>query len=191
MSSTQSFREVLQKQGLQVPDEKVYFKIENAKELIEKAFKEFVADFVWIKEYDEVVEWMTDNKGRGLFLYGNCGRGKTLLAKYIIPAILLKECGKVLRYYDIQDLKSNFNEIISKKLISLDDIGTEEMINDWGNKREPFAEIMDIVEKKSKLIIVTSNETEEKLISRYGVRILDRIKSTTIRVLFKGESLRK
>ncbi len=190
MNNTNNFKELLKTHGLQVPDEKVYIKVGNAKELIQQAFIEFVPNFKWTKEYDKVSEWMENNEGLGLFLYGNCGRGKTMLAKYIIPSILIAKTRKVLRYYDIQDLKSNYDEIISKKLFSLDDVGTEEVILDYGNKKDAFCEIMDLVEKKSKLIVITSNLTYDQLIARYGIRIMDRIKSTTKRILFEGESFR-
>jgi len=185
-----TYQNLLKKHNMQVPDEKVYFKVGNAKELIAKSFSEFVPGFKWTKEYDQVSEWLEDNKGLGLFLYGNCGRGKTMLAKYIIPSILLANSGKVLRYYDIQDLKTCYDEILSKKIFSLDDVGTEEVILDYGNRKDAFCEIMDFVEKKSKLIVITSNLTYEQLVSRYGIRIMDRIKATTKRILFEGESFR-
>lgn len=185
-----NFSELLQKHGMQVPNEKVYISIENSKQLMLSAFAEFVPNFEWLAEYDQVADWMTNNKGLGLFMYGNCGRGKTLLAKYIIPAILLAKTGKIVRYYDIQELKPKYEEIISKKIMAIDDVGTEEVIVDYGSRKDAFCEIMDIVEKKAKLIIITSNLTHEELISRYGVRIMDRIKATTKRILFKGESLR-
>lgn len=175
---------------MQVPDERVYFKVGGAKELISKSFTEFVPAFKWTKEYEQVSDWLEDNKGLGLFLYGNCGRGKTMLAKYVIPSILMAGTGKVLRYYDVQDLKTSYDEILSKKLFALDDVGTEEVILDYGNRKDAFCEIMDFVEKKSKLIVITSNLNYEQLVARYGVRIMDRIKATTKRILFEGESFR-
>lgn len=180
----------MKEHGLQVPDDKVYFKIDNAKEKMKILFEYFVPGFEWIAEYDEVAEWLSDNKGKGLFLYGNCGRGKTMLAKYVIPAILLSEKQKVLTYYDITDLETRFDELKQKKLFAVDDIGTEEVIVKFGNRKDVFAEIMDIVEKKSKLVVVTSNYQKEELLNRYGRRILYRIIATTTRVCFVGKSFR-
>jgi DNA replication protein DnaC len=49
---------------------------------------------------------------------------------------------------------------------------------------------MDMAEKKSKLVIVTSNYQKDQLIDRYGIRVLDRIIATTFRVKFTGKSFR-
>lgn len=190
MKNTQSFRELMQAHGMQVPGIKVHFSIDNAAEAFKIAFTEFVPTYQHIKEYDEVIKWLSNNEGKGLFMYGTRGRGKTIIAKYVIPALLLAYHSKVVNYYDIQDFKTKYDEIITKKIIALDDIGTEEVIVNYGNRVEPFSEIMDIVEKKSKMIIITSNITEKQLIERYGMRILDRLKATTTRVLFTGESFR-
>ena len=111
-------------------------------------FEKFVPNYEWVEEYDRVAEWLSDNKGKGLFLYGNCGRGKTMLAKYIIPALLLVECGKIVNYYDILDLKTKFDEVVRYKIVSIDDIGTEEVLVNFGNKTDIFSEVMDMAEKK-------------------------------------------
>jgi DNA replication protein DnaC len=185
-----SIKNIMQQHGFQIPDNKVNFQIDDAKQKIVYYGLEFVPDFDWIAEYDGVVDWLSNNEGKGLFMYGDCGRGKTILAKYIIPAILLTCENKVLSYFDIQECKTRLEEIKTKKLISLDDVGTEEVLMIYGNKIEPFSEIMDTVEKNNKLIVITSNLSYEQLLNRYGVRVIDRIKATTKRILFKGASLR-
>lgn len=190
MNSFNNIESIMRDRGMQVPDDKVYFKIDKAKEKMQLLFERFVPNYEWTQEYDQVAEWLSDNKGKGLFLYGNCGRGKTMLAKYIIPAILLVEKSKIVNYYDITDLKEKFDEALRYKILAIDDIGTEETLVKFGNRTDVFAEIMDIVEKKSKLVIVTSNYQKEELESRYGTRILDRIIATTFRVKFTGKSFR-
>ena len=136
-------------------------------------------------------DWLNDNQGRGLFLYGNCGRGKTVLARYVIPAILLKYDRKVVNCFDAQEMNTNLDEVLKKKIVCIDDIGTEEVSVSYGNKRLAFLEVVDAAEKHGKLLIITSNLNQEQLVQKYGDRTMDRIISTTKRVLFKGKSLRR
>lgn len=181
--------------GMPLPAEKVFIRIPNAKTILENCFKYILSfqniEFVWQPEYDEVVKWFENNQGRGLFLFGDCGRGKSLLSRYVIPAILLKYMKRVVSVYDIQEMNAKIDEVMKKHIISLDDIGTEELSVNYGNKRLAFAEIMDSVEKHGKLVIVSTNLKKDTIIERYGERIYDRIISTTYRIEFKGNSLRK
>lgn len=123
-------------------------------------------------------------------LCGNCGRGKSILCRYVLPAILLKYHNRVVSVYDIQDMNKNIDEVLKKPIISLDDIGTEEISVHFGEKRMAFAEIIDSAEKHNKLVIVSTNYNGSKLRELYGDRIIDRIKSITFSVLFSGDSLR-
>ena len=116
--------------------------------------------------------------------------GAICLIITIIPALLLVECGKIVNYYDILDLKTKFDEVVRYKILAVDDIGTEEVLVNFGNKTDIFSEIMDMVEKKSKLVIVTTNYQKKQLEERYGKRVLDRIIATTTRVCFTGKSFR-
>lgn len=181
--------------GMQVPAERVIIQIQGARTILENCFKYFLSfekvEFVWQPEYEEVVKWLENNEGKGLFLYGDCGRGKSLLSRYVLPAILLKYCRKVVRVYDVQEMNSNIDEVLNKHILSLDDIGTEELSVNYGNKRLAFAEIMDATEKHGKLIIISTNLNKEEIIKRYGERVFERIIATTKRVEFKGKSLRK
>lgn len=180
--------------GMRVPDEKISISIDNAKEILTNALKYFISlenrESVWLPEYEDVADWLNDNQGRGLFLYGNCGRGKTVLARYVIPAILLKYDRKVVNCFDAQEMNTNLDEVLKKKIVCIDDIGTEEISVSYGNKRLAFLEVVDAAEKHGKLLIITSNLNQEQLVQKYGDRTMDRIISTTKRVLFKGKSLR-
>lgn len=181
--------------GMKLPSDKVYFNIPNSREVLYSAIRYFVSlekkEAVWLPEYERVAGWLSGNDGRGLFMYGNCGRGKSILCRYALPAILLKYAGKVVSVFDIQDMNKDVDLVLSKHIISLDDIGTEEISIKYGERRMAFAEIMDAAEKHGKLVIVSTNLSVDDLRERYGDRVLDRIKATTTRVLFKGESLRK
>lgn len=185
----------MQAHGMVTPEDRVFISIPEARKILYSAMSFFIGKegrkVEWLPEYEKVAEWLSNNKGRGLFLFGNCGRGKSVLCRYALPAILLQFAKKVVNVFDIQELNGDIDNVLSKHIISLDDIGTEELSIKYGERRMAFAEVMDAAEKKGKLVIVSTNLTMEELQGRYGDRVLDRIKSTTKRVMFVGNSLRR
>jgi len=194
MKSFESIVSEMKMLQMPLPGEKVDIAIENAKEVLVDGFTYFLSAagyrMQWLPEYESVAGWLTNNGGKGLFLYGNCGRGKTMLCRYVLPAILLGYCRRVVSVFDTTEMNTRLDHVLSRNIISIDDIGTEEMSNIYGNKRLAFAEVMDAAEKYNKLMIISSNLTVNEIRKRYGDRVLDRVKSTTHRVLFEGESLR-
>lgn len=204
MNAGNPFEEVfaqMRMHGMALPAPRVAIRIADAHTVLEQCFSYFLStrneEFIRQPEYDEVAAWLSDNKGKGLFLYGDCGRGKSLLSRYVLPAILLKYARKVVSVYDVQQMNSRLDEVLKKHIITLDDVGTEEVSNVYGNKRLAFAEIMDAAEKQGKLVIVSTNLRKrgnglaKGIIETYGERVYERIISTTKRIEFKGESLRK
>lgn len=179
---------------MKLPGENFCISIPDSGLILENAFTHFLniehRAFQKLPEYDKVAEWLQNNDGRGLFMYGNCGRGKSLLSRFVLPAIILKYCRKIVAVYDMNEVNANIDEVLKKKIISLDDIGTESESVKFGERRMAFSEIMDAAEKHGKLLILTTNLTQEEIRSRYGDRVLDRIISTTKRVAFNGKSLR-
>lgn len=147
-----------------------------------------VTDAVPMPQYAEVAEWLSNNNGKGLLLYGNCGRSKTLLARYVIPQMLMQLHGKVTHYYDAINLDRYLSEALQYGIVVVDDIGAETQ-NTF--KDIPFARIVDRAEKQGKIVIATSNLTGEQLKAFYGDRIFDRICGNMTRIMFTGESLRK
>jgi len=181
--------------GMKIPVEREIIQISGAKTILENCFKYFLSfknvDFFWQPEYDEIVNWLENNNGLGLFLYGSCGRGKSMLARYVIPAIILKYCKKIIYCYDSQEMNAKLDFVLEKRMISIDEIGVEGISVDYGNKRDAFFEVMDAVEKYGKLIIVSTNLSGDEIIKKYGERVFERIIATTKQVEFKGKSLRK
>lgn len=179
---------------MKLPGPKVDISIPHARIIFEEAMQHFLQmegrKMIWLPEYEEVISWLTNNYGKGLFLYGNCGRGKSLLCRYVLPAILLQHCRKVVSVFDIQDMNKDIDHVLSRHLITLDDIGTEEVSVKYGERRTLFAEVMDAAEKCNKLIIISTNLSAAQLGQRYGDRVVERIKSTTRRIAFNGRSLR-
>lgn len=181
--------------GMKLPNERIYIRIPDAKVIFEEYMNYFLSmenkKAIWLPEYGQVVDWLRDNQGQGLFLYGNCGRGKSLLCRYVLPAILLKHCRKVVSVFDVQDMNHDIDYVLAKHIISLDDIGVEEESVKYGERRTLFSEVMDAGEKYNKLILVSTNLPVDKLSQRYGDRVLERIKATTKRIAFNGKSLRE
>ena len=143
------------------------------------------------RNYRPIVDWMTDNKGKGLLMLGGCGLGKSLIGMYILPLLIKDVHRKVVNIFNAQELNKKIDEILNLHIVYIDDIGTEDNLNSYGNKRMPFAELCDAAEKKGKLLILTTNLNIEGLQERYGDRVVDRLVATTKAVPFIGDSLRK
>lgn len=178
--------------GIQVPTHGVHVTIPEAKKVLNAALDYFIgSSATWLPEYDAIVEWLTDNKRKGLFMYGDCGRGKSVIGKYVIPAVMLKYMNLVVSVYDMNTANASIDKMLAKRLISLDDVGVEDVAVNYGERRLAFAEVMDAVEKQGKLIIISTNLSAEQIVARYGKRTIDRIISTTKRIEFNGKSMRK
>ena len=146
----------------------------------------------WIeKNYRPIVEWMTDNKGKGLLITGSCGLGKTLIAKHILPLLIRDSCRRVINIFTAQELNTKIDEILKLHTIYIDDIGTESVSKIYGNVRSTFSELCDAAEQRGKLLMITTNLTASELEEKYGERTLDRLRAITKFVAFSGKSLRK
>ena len=181
---------------LQPIDRRINFKIPHTKELLkvfaENYLKTRGENFTYLPEYDQIAEWLADNKGKGLFLFGNCGLGKTMIVRHVITPILLIYTNKVVKHIDAPKL-GDFIYSNSKigGLISIDDVGTESLEKIiYGDRIIPFSEFMESCEKNDALPIITTNLTAKQIVERYGDRTLDRIKSTCARICLTGNSFR-
>lgn len=171
----------------------VYFnKPFGARETIRRGIEYFVGpgNARWMPQYDDIAEWLENNCGRGLLCFGDCGLGKTLICGKILPLIINHVYGKVVVCCDCKQLNRSIDEIMSKKLIYLDDVGVENESVKFGERRQCFAELVDEAEKRGKLLILTTNLSIDQLLEKYGKRTVDRLKATTKTVLFEGESMR-
>lgn len=193
-NSLENIRQQMETHGMSLPSSLVSIGIPDAQNVLKECFSYFLSaqgkTFVWQPEYEEVATWLAGNQGRGLFLYGDCGRGRSFLARYVLPAIILNYMQKVVSVYDVQQMNRNLDEVLTKHIISLDDIGTEEVSMQYGNRRFAFAEVMDAAEKYGKLVIISTNLCRDEIVRRYGERVFERIISMTRRIEFKGKSMR-
>lgn len=185
----------MKESGLMVPAEMVRFRIPQSEKVFDYFMSEFLKrrneKYVKLPSYEKITKWLSDNEGRGLYLHGMCGIGKSFIGRYVIPSILHTYCRLNVKCMSMTEANRDIDKALGYKLLSLDDLGTEGDSNVYGNKRHAFDEIIDSAERDGKLLIVTTNLTPEEVTSRYGERVMDRIKSTTCRVLMKGKSFRK
>lgn len=177
--------------------DRVQIRIPNAEKRLRGGLQYVVrmksgSDAEWNEHnYRPIVDWMTNNRGKGLLMFGGCGLGKSVIGMYILPLLIKDVHKKVVNIYNAQELNQKIDEILKLHIIYIDDIGTEDNLNSYGNKRMPFAELCDAAEKKAKLLILTTNLNIEELTQRYGDRVVDRLIATTKAVPFTGDSLRK
>jgi len=73
----------------------------------------------------------------------------------------------------------------------IDELGSEMQFNDYGEKCEGFNLVINAAERYNRPMFITTNLTEEQILSRYGERTLDRLRQLCLTVRFTGESLRK
>lgn len=165
----------------------------------------------WLPEYDQVAEWLADNHGKGLMCIGDCGRGKTVITRDILP-LIMKNYIKVhdapsdywyhpvYNYFLAKELKSRWEEIEHCKIICVDDVGTEPIAKVYGETHNYFSELVDLCNDRDKLLICSTNLTQAQLFggeedgvvypARCDQRTFSRLVGNTVRVYFEGDDLR-
>ena len=163
---------------------------EELKEMFIKAFNHYdqtVGTYNHLPEYDEIIDWMVDTKGRGLMLMGECGLGKSTILNYVIPAIFRTKTKKSLVSTPAKELKEVVKSNAS--FIIIDDLGTESIKNDYGTKIDAVADAISYAEDSSKTLLITTNLASKALKERYDERTLDRLRKCKV-VVIKGKSFR-
>lgn len=185
--------EQLRGTGYPAAPDRVRIRIPNAEDHLRRGLNFFTDNkAVWDeRNYRPVVDWLTDNQGRGLLLAGECGLGKTLIGMRILPILINAYCRKIVNCYNAQDLNTKPDEVMRYHIVYIDDIGTESISNIYGNKRVPFSELCDLAERNGKLLIITTNCDVKHLAEKYGERTVDRLRAITKYVPFVGKSLRR
>lgn len=158
-----------------------------------------------LPEYTEVIDWMISTEGRGLLLYGDCGRGKSVILTGVVPVLLaMKGCRSLpihaddfQKPYDFAtstagyDPKmSNLDYLTRSPYPIIDELGVEPLVNNYGEKWEGFNRIINAVERYLRPLFLSTNLTKEQLLLRYGERTFDRLIRLCRVVEFKGDSLR-
>jgi len=175
-------------------------KRERLRPIFEQCFTMYdttLKEFQWLPEYEEVLDWMVDNMGRGLFMCGNCGRGKTTIILGVIRP-MFTALGKHLPGFHASVLTNknivsdgwNYEKYKTWKFSYIDELGTERAVNDYGEKFEAFNEIINGAEQNLDILIISSNLSSEQFLQRYGDRAMSRIGRLCKVVEFTGDDLR-
>ena len=172
---------------------KVYIRVPDAEELLRRGLEYFTeGNYVWDeKNYRPIVDWLKDNKGRGILLAGECGLGKTLIGMRILPLIINESCNRIVNCYKAHELNQKPDEVMRNHIIYIDDVGTETTSNIYGNRRMPFSELVDMAENKGKLLMASTNLDVTHIEEKYGIRTIDRLRGIVKYVPFTGKSYRK
>lgn len=172
-------------------DDRVYIKTLDARSVLARGIRHFVGEkAVWLPEYEQVAEWLSDNKGLGLLCAGDCGRGKSVICQKVIPVIFQFVHKKIMNTCTAIELNALFDEYKQYKILSVDDIGTEPVANRYGEKHNVVQELVDLAERKQKLLVFSTNMNEKQLKEIYDIRTVDRLRALTKPIIFNGKSLR-
>lgn len=154
-------------------------------------------DYKWSKSYKDIATWLADNKSKGLLLIGNCGVGKTLITRKILLPFFnqyykktYKQNGMEVKFYPAYDLEKAVKSGLGNCVV-IDDIGSENIQNRFGNKVDWFSRAVDYAEQHGNMLICTTNLSSEILQERYGARTFDRMGAVMHSIVITGNSLRK
>ena len=194
----------LRDHGFNPYPERLHIRIQNAREQMMAGLRYYLGDRAkWIPCYDEIADWLTDNKGRGLLCVGNPGLGKTLICQNIIPVLLQQNVGKIVKTYSALSMNISLDTLLRQYMLGIDDVGIEPLETvTFGVRRIAFSELVDNSEKNGTLLIVTTNlrtnhgvddkgNVVPSIEDRYGLRTYDRLKAIMKSVKFTGKSMRK
>lgn len=148
---------------------------------------------------------------KGILIMGNVGTGKTEIMKYFQKN--KKACYQVLSCPEVANNFSIYREEFDK-IYSIpkenamndstfffqrrmgrcfDDLGTEEIKNDYGNKKNTMADIiMAIYQTKDyRHVHITTNLNEEEIEPKYGTRVKSRLREMFNVFVLNGNDRRK
>lgn len=131
--------------------------------------------------------------GRGLFLTGEAGCGKTQLMKSLKKMMGLDSYSW---YYckepdDMSLLRGPDCDAL-RRTIMLDDIGAEEIVREYGNTVDIVGDFIQRYHYRGKgRFIATTNLNSTQINERYGGRILDRILEMCVVLKLNGKSKRE
>ena len=175
----------------------------DARKRIQDGLQYFLGDKAqWLPGYDKIVDWLSDNKGRGLLVVGTTGLGKSLVCQKVLP-VILGNGGRPIPSVNATELHDRVEELKKERIVIIDDLGKEPRKH-YGDIDNSFFELCNNAERTGSLLIINTNLSTtpkpdgwtqpwpypDSIQSRYGAEVLDRLKVITRMVLLEGPSLR-
>lgn len=149
-----------------------------------------------IKKVDKKIVDLLKKSGKGIFLFGDTGRGKT----YTLFAInkRFREIGmqsKIENWVELllelrertQYLRDAINELLNTNILMIDDLGSERQ-TEWS--QEILYTIINIAYEREKKIFIATNLSLEKFTLVYGDRIFSRLMEMCEPYELKGKDRR-
>lgn len=164
----------------------------DAKEILRRGLKWAIGEkAIWRPEYDKVADWLSDNKHKGLLCFGSDGLGKTLICDDIMENIFRYYLRKNYIKLTAFQMKDHIEDINDSCSVFIDDVGIEPTVVNYGERYEPFVEIIYNAERNGQLLVLTTNLNPKQLTERYGERTFNRLSAIVRPIVFTGGNLRK
>jgi len=154
----------------------------------------------WLKGYDGLADWLTDNKGRGLLLLGTPGLGKTLICRRILP-VFLEERGIKSAFVTAGEMNARIGDLLKQRCVIIDGLGTEDPSpKRYGTEQKPFYDLCNAAEQDGKLLIintglsttpVSDQRYPDSILRRYGEAVISRLRAITKVVVLEGPDMRR
>lgn len=139
--------------------------------------------------------------GRGLFVVGNCGNGKTVLMRKLFNRLNLgrekmwADCtgfDEKLWVFDKNQNKETYRDIILNRDVFIDDLGKEVKIS-YGQRNDFMGDfIFDYCERNvCGRLFGCSNNRAEQLLELYDERVYDRLLGRCVIVRLEGKTQRE
>ena len=137
---------------------------------------------------------ITQPRRVGMIISGDYGCGKTFFVKCLklqatFVDLTLAETVEWLDQH--KGYQSSLDEMCERNVI-LDDLGAENIKNEYGVKRDIVGEFICRYHTKGKgRLFITTNLRGPELLDRYGGRVVDRLKQLCVPFHMKGKSKRQ
>ena len=95
---------------VRIPDAKK--RLQDGLHYFLKGKEQWLAGDIPLDGYDGIVNWLTDNKGRGLLVVGPPGLGKSLVCQKILP-VILGNGGRPIAIVNARELHGRLDELKS------------------------------------------------------------------------------